>query len=162
MMEKSQGGSSILSLRVTTAAWFNETVCHKAKQQPVNKQAEVTHAEQNADRLSKTLLSFFLTYRPKNKQTNTCSQRFWLDLRQAMETVTVWVCWEETRPIAPKEMNARGVLTASSNGGAVQGADAAALDTVLFAAAEWKSTQTSVMKIKQKLQWMMGFKSKVH
>lgn len=45
MMEKSQGGSSILSLRVTTAAWFNETVCQKAKQQPVNKQAEVTHAQ---------------------------------------------------------------------------------------------------------------------
>lgn len=59
-------------------------------------------------------------------------------------------------------MNARGVLIVSSNWGAVQGADTAALDMALFTAAEWKSTQTSVIKIKQKLQWMMGFKSKAH
>lgn len=45
MMEKSQGSSGIMSLRVTAATWFNETVCQKAKQQPVNKQAEVAHAQ---------------------------------------------------------------------------------------------------------------------
>lgn len=72
LMEKSQGGNGILSLRVTTAAWFNETVCQKAKQQPVNKQAEVTYArthtrgmcaveQHNSDGLSKTHRSLFFT-----------------------------------------------------------------------------------------------------
>lgn len=41
-MEKSQGGNGVLSLQVTTAAWFNGNVCQKAEQQPVKQQAEVT------------------------------------------------------------------------------------------------------------------------
>lgn len=41
-MEESQGGNGVLSLQVTTAAWFNGTVCQKAEQQSVNQQGEVT------------------------------------------------------------------------------------------------------------------------
>ena len=40
LMEESQGGNGVLSLQVTTAAWFNGTVCQKAEQQPVNQEAE--------------------------------------------------------------------------------------------------------------------------
>lgn len=43
LMEESQGGNGVLSRRVTTAAWFNGTVCQKAEQQPVSQQAEVAH-----------------------------------------------------------------------------------------------------------------------
>lgn len=42
LMEESQGGNGVLSLQVTTAAWFNGTVCQKAEQQSVNQQGEVT------------------------------------------------------------------------------------------------------------------------
>lgn len=80
LMEKSQGGNGILSLRVTTAAWFNETVCQKAKQQPVNKHAEVTYTHahtrgicavelHNSDGLSKTHRSLFFT------RTNTKAKK---------------------------------------------------------------------------------------
>lgn len=75
MMEKSQGGRSILSLRVTAAAWFNETVCQKAKQQAVNKQAEVTHGlvcaqlnRMQTDCRKLFFLSFFLPYIKRGKK----------------------------------------------------------------------------------------------
>lgn len=86
-MEKSQGGNGILSLRVTAAAWFNETVCQKAKQQPVNKQEEVVYTrskakKHDAERLSKTFLPFlFLTHtynstksKSKKKKAHMCTK----------------------------------------------------------------------------------------
>jgi len=44
-MEESQGGNGVLSLQVTTAAWFNGTVCKKAEQQSVNQTAEVAQTD---------------------------------------------------------------------------------------------------------------------
>lgn len=58
-MEESQGGNGVLSLQVTTAAWFNGTVCQKAEQQSVNQQGEVT----------RTLASTYTDSQKRKKKT---------------------------------------------------------------------------------------------
>lgn len=144
LMEKSQGGNGILSLRVTTAAWFNETVCQKAKQQPVNKQAEVaythTHTrgmcageQHNSDGLSKTHRSLFFTRTntKAKKRQHACPKSFWQELRQAeMKTAALRAHREESAvkkthiagsaPLPREEMSASNTLATSSDTGVIR------------------------------------------
>lgn len=100
LMEAYQGSNSVLSLRVTSAAWFNGTVCQKAEQQSVNQQAAVTHTckcvhtvkKHNGDKLSKTLshastfspvLTSALRHAKSKRKKHICPKRFWQELRQA-------------------------------------------------------------------------------
>lgn len=69
-MEESQGGNGVLSLQVTTAAWFNGTVCQKAEQQSVNQQGEVTRTLASTYTDSQKRKKKQSKKTKKNKQTN--------------------------------------------------------------------------------------------
>lgn len=180
MMEKSQGGSSILSLQVTTAAWFNETVCQKAKQQPVNKQAEVTHTQVSAqlNRMQTDCQKVSFLSSSCIAHTHTQKHMFTKVLaglytgKKEDGNFSVWAHWEKA---GPSHQAKRWMLVMCSLHQATEAAYKGQLiiqrNTAVLkcTAAAWNLTQTSVIKgsqsikqIKQKIRWMMGPKSKAH